>query len=253
VAALCAGAAAPLFIASAASADPIANSICTSQYNGLGQVTVFGVNLTDVACNALGGVNLSFDNAGTGPQGAQGAVGATGATGPAGPTGGTGGTGAAGAPGNPGPQGAQGVTGPQGGTGLQGPIGNVGGTGLQGVTGAIGIVGGDGPQGGTGLQGGIGPMGLTGGVPAVTLVVGPVLTPAVGAGTFAGNFTAVSAATCPAGTSVLGGGGKVALSGGAGGALDSTLPVGNSWTAQAVVTHAHAGGVISVQAYAFCQ
>ena len=85
------------------------------------------------------------------------------------------------------------------------------------------------------------------------LVVGPVNAPLVGAGTFVGNFTLSSVATCPAGTTILGGGAKVALSGGAGGSLAEDYPTGNSWVATAVTTHAHAGGVITGQAYAFCQ
>ena len=97
------------------------------------------------------------------------------------------------------------------------------------------------------------PVGPTGGVPAVSLVVGPVQAPTVGGGTFAGNFTVASAANCPAGTTLLGGGGHVGLSQGAGGALAASFPQSQSWIAIAVVTHASPKGTITGQAYAFCQ
>ena len=271
VAALCAGAAAPLFVASEASAAPIAHSICIT-YNAaasgflgtdvftaistpFGPGVIYGVNLTDAACNAFNpnAVNLSFDNAAPGPNGGTGPLGITGPSGAAGPTGGTGGTGTPGAPGLPGPQGPQGVTGAQGGTGGQGGTGPAGPGGLAGVTGSQGLVGNDGLQGGTGIQGGIGPIGPSGGIPAVTLVVGPVQAPTIGGATFAGNFTVASAASCPAGTVLLGGGGHVGLTQGAGGALSASFPQGQSWVAIATVTHAAPSGTITGQAYAFCQ
>jgi hypothetical protein len=261
VAALCAGAAAPLFVASTASADPVAHSICItyqvtlSPGNDVFAAPIYGVNLSDAACNAFSSsaVNLSFDNAVPGPQGGTGPAGITGPSGPAGVTGGTGGTGLRGAPGLPGPQGPQGVTGAQGGTGLQGGTGAGGGAGSAGTTGSQGLVGNDGPQGGTGIQGGPGPVGPSGGVPAVTLVVGPVLAPTIGGATFAGNVTPMSSANCPAGTILLGGGGHVGLTQGAGGALSASFPSGQSWLAGATVTHAAPKGTITVQAYAFCQ
>ena len=254
VAALCAGAAAPLFVASAASAAPIAHSICDKYAGGpVYAGPIYGVNLTDAACNAFGGINLTFDNAAPGPAGGTGAAGPTGPSGAQGVTGGTGGTGQTGANGNPGPIGPNGVTGPVGGTGGQGGTGTVGGTGSTGTTGSQGLVGQDGPQGGTGGTGGIGPVGPTGGVPAVSLVVGPVQAPTIGGGTFAGNFTVASAANCPAGTTLLGGGGHVGLSQGAGGALAASFPQSQSWIAIAVVTHAAPKGTITGQAYAFCQ
>ena len=95
----------------------------------------------------------------------------------------------------------------------------------------------------------MGPQGPTGPVQPVTLVVGPVTTPLVGAGTFAGNFTVTSVATCPAGTTILGGGAKVGLGGGTGGALYADYPNANSWVAGAVSDarprrwHDHLAGV----------
>ena len=158
-----------------------------------------------------------------------------------------------GAPGLQGPQGPQGVTGALGGTGGTGGSGPRGGTGVLGVTGPQGLVGQDGGQGGTGLQGGIGPQGPSGGVSPVTLVVGPVQAPTIGGATFAGNFTVASAANCPAGTTLLGGGGHVGLTQGAGGALSASFPQSQSWIAIATVTHAAPKGTITGQAYAFCQ
>ena len=263
VAALCAGAAAPLFIASEASAAPIAHSICAT-YNaaasgGFGLPiftgTIYGVNLTDAACNAFspnGGEPVVRQRRSR-PERRHGSARLTGPSGAAGPTGGTGGTGTPGAPGLPGPQGPQGVTGAQGGTGGPGGTGPAGPGGLAGVTGSQGLVGNDGLQGGTGIQGGIGPIGPSGGIPAVTLVVGPVQAPTIGGATFAGNFTVASAANCPAGTVLLGGGGHVGLTQGAGGALSASFPSGQSWVAIATVTHASPNGTITAQAYAFCQ
>ncbi len=261
VAALCAGAAAPLFVASAASADPFANSICItyaetiSPGNDVFAGTIYGVNLTDAQCSAFSSsaVNLYTDSPQPGGTGGTGVAGPTGSSGAQGPSGGTGGSGVLGDLGLPGPQGPQGVTGIQGGSGPQGGTGGTGGPGGVGTTGSQGLVGNDGPQGGTGLPGGIGPVGPSGGVPAVTLVVGPVQAPTVGGATFAGNFTVASAANCPAGTYLLGGGGHVGLSGGAGGALSASFPSGQSWVAAAVVTHATSTGTITAQAYAFCQ
>ena len=266
VAALCAGAAAPLFMASEATAATIAHTICIS-YNaavstlfggadvmGAGN-PIYGVNLSDAACSAFSAsaVNLSFDAAVDGPQGGTGPQGPTGATGAQGPTGGTGATGKTGSVGLQGPIGPQGPTGAVGGTGLAGPQGPAGTGGVAGVTGSAGIVGQDGGQGGTGIQGGVGPAGPSGGVPAISLVVGPVQAPTIGGATFAGNFTVASAANCPAGTTLLGGGGHVGLTQGAGGALSASFPQGQSWVAIAVVTHAAPKGTITGQAYAFCQ
>jgi len=215
---------------------------------------VLGVNLSDSACASLGGIaNLSFDNAdpgGTGPIGTQGP---TGPTGVAGLTGGTGAAGTPGAKGNPGPQGVQGPTGGTGQTGGTGGTGPKGGSGVAGLTGSAGLIGQDGIQGNQGLPGGQGPVGPTGGAPAVVLVVGPAQAPAVGGGTFAGNFTLASVATCPAGTRLLGGGGHIGLTQGTSGALSSTYPSGNSWVAGAMVTHAASKGTITGQAFAFCQ
>jgi hypothetical protein len=250
-----------LFAASTASAAPIAHTICIHWAGGGGPPTdvftapIYGVNLTDAACNAFSAsaVNLSFDNAVPGPQGGTGPGGITGPSGPQGVTGGTGGTGTQGAQGLPGPQGPQGPTGGTGAVGGTGGTGPQGGSGTAGTTGSQGLVGNDGSQGGTGIQGGIGPVGPSGGVPAVFEVVGPVQAPTIGGATFAGNFTVASAANCPAGTILLGGGGHVGLTQGAGGALSASFPSGQSWVASAVVTHASPKGTITVQAVAFCQ
>jgi hypothetical protein len=243
-----------LFIASAASAAPLAHQICLKTATGTGFSFVLGVNLSDSACAALGGIaNLSFDNAPPGGTGPQGPVGATGPTGVAGPTGGTGGTGGSGAVGNPGPQGVQGPTGGTGQTGGTGGTGPIGGSGIAGLTGNQGLIGQDGPQGNQGIPGGVGPVGPSGGAAPVILVTGPVQAPVTGGGTFAGNFTVASVATCPAGTSILGGGGHIGLSQGTSGALNATYPSGNSWVAGAVVTHAAPSGTITGQAFAFCQ
>ena len=125
VAALCAGAAAPLFVSSGAGAAPLAHSMCIHWTGGPAYTNpIYGVNLTDAACNAFSAtaVNVSFDNAVTGPIGGSGAIGPTGPSGVTGAQGGTGGTGQVGAPGLQGPQGPQGVTGAQGGTGGRPPV-----------------------------------------------------------------------------------------------------------------------------------
>jgi len=258
VAALCAGAAAPLMFASAAEAAPIAHTICITQVNSAPDIfagSIYGVNLTNAACSAFAAnaVNLTFDNAIDGPAGGTGGTGPTGPTGAVGVTGAAGTAGHAGATGLQGPQGPQGTTGPVGAPGGTGGTGPEGGTGGLGVTGSQGLVGQDGQQVGTGGTGGTGPVGPSGGVPAVSVVVGPVQAPTIGGATFAGNFTVASAANCPAGTRLLGGGGHVGLTGGAGGALSASFPQSQSWIAIAVVTHATPKGTITGQGFAFCQ
>jgi hypothetical protein len=63
--------------------------------------------------------------------------------------------------------------------------------------------------------------------------------------------TGVSTATCPAGTVLLGGGAAVAHSNNNLGAIEISQPVGNTWTARAIVTLGGNGG-FSVTAYAVC-
>ena len=120
VAALCAGAAAPLFVASSASADTenlndSAYSLCVDSTN----TVVLGVDFSDLECTHLFGINYVF-------------AGVAGPTGPAGPPGGTGG---------PGPQGPTGALGATGSIGATGSTGSAGATGAAGPTGAAGAAG----------------------------------------------------------------------------------------------------------------
>ena len=86
VAALCAGAAAPLFMASAASADlnsaRDAYSLCVDSTS----TVVLGVDLSDLECTHLFGTNYVFAGV-TGPTGAAGGTGGTGGLGLARPDG----------------------------------------------------------------------------------------------------------------------------------------------------------------------
>jgi len=282
VAALSVGAATPLFMATAAGAlGGPAVSICVTA-NGVttgvgGNANPGGSNpyassaTAQAACSASGGQYLTFN----GPQGPQGATGATGATGP------TGATGAAGPLGPTGPKGATGATGPtgaagptgtsptgaKGATGPQGATGAAGATGAQGLTGPAGTVGDFGIQGPAGAAGPTGPAGSTGiiGIPgpsgpvpggafyvvgavsaAQTAVVGQQAPPQT-----AGPATA----TCPPGTSAIGGGGKIVHTGGARAAIQESYPTPGpntqGWVARGVVTLA--GGTLTVQAFAICQ
>lgn len=88
---------------------------------------------------------------------------------------------------------AQGPAGPIGPEGPQGPAGPAGADGLTGATGPMGPQGPQGPQGQTGPQGPAGPQGIPGisGYQQVTI---------------SGSNPAGSAATCPFGKRVLGGG-----------------------------------------------
>ena len=222
VAALCAGAAAPLFMASAASAIPNADFICVN----FTTQAIVGVNLTTNPgggagfCDPLLGQNneaVSGPQGGTGPQGPTGAAGGVGpagnagpkgqhgAKGPAGPTGAQGAPGGAGAVGNAGPQGPTGpqgasVTGPGGG---QGPDGNPGVPGPQGATG---------PQGPTGATATLLPVVVDPGCPGVgTCAPGTFLRAMPGD---LGNTLTGAAATgssqirlsCPPGTTLISGG-----------------------------------------------
>ena len=110
VAALCAGAAAPLFIVSSASAAPVAHDDLREQrrcVDGLDTI-VSGSTTRTCVRRSRRSRTTRFDIATAGPAGPVGPTGPTGATGPQGPTGGTGGTGDAGAVGPQGPIGPAG-------------------------------------------------------------------------------------------------------------------------------------------------
>ncbi len=250
VAALCAGAAAPLFMASAASAafsTQGAYSLCVDSTS----TVILGVDFSDLECTHLFGVNYEFD-------------GVTGPTGGTGPAGGTGGVGLLG------PTGAQGVS-PQGGTGGTGVIGPVG-VAPQGVTGPVGVTGAVGPNGGSGLagpqglqgdegiQGPVGPTGGTGGTgPAGAIlgyetIVGPSSTVS---GAVLGTLTAPVDAACPAGTTLVGGGGQTTHTGSArGGLLNDYAVSANTWRARGIVTLTGtfaAPGSVTETSYAVCE
>lgn len=132
--------------------------------------------------------------------------------GPAGPTGPVGPAGPEGAPGPMGPQGLQGPSGPQGVTGPMGPAGPQGATGATGPmgppggAGTLGPAGPMGPTGPMGPQGATGPMGPTGpagssGISGLELVTA---SSAVNS-----TNTKIVTATCPAGKTVIAGGGSI--------------------------------------------
>ena len=138
---------------------------------------------------------------------------------------------------------AQGLTGPAGTVGdfgIQGPAGAAGPTGPAGPTGIIGVPGPSGPVPG-------GAFYVVGAVSAAqTAVVGQQAPPQT-----AGPATA----TCPPGTSAIGGGGKIVHTGGARAAIQESYPTPGphtqGWVARGVVTVA--GGTLTVQAFAICQ
>lgn len=121
--------------------------------------------------NQLGG------SGSTGPKGDAGPAGIAGAVGPAGPTGPVGAVGATGATGPTGPQGPIGGTGPQGPAGPVGPVGATGANGPQGIQGVPGLA---------------------------SASVARTTTPSV---PIAGGGTYTASIACPAGKTVLGGGG----------------------------------------------
>ena len=86
VAALCAGAAAPLFMASAASANVPSNQAAYSLCVDSTSTVVLGVDFTDLQCTHLFGTNYVFAGV-AGPTGGTGPQGGTGGIGPKGPTG----------------------------------------------------------------------------------------------------------------------------------------------------------------------
>jgi len=262
VAALCAGVAAPLFMASAASAAQPPNGtdatfMCLPAGSPPSPVIEAIIDLPHAATLAAA---QAFCTGAIDPTSvAVEVTGPAGATGPAGPTGaigGQGGTGLTGSVGNTGLKGAQGPTGPVGGSG------GTGGTGSNGAQGATGPVGGaptgpTGPGGGTGSQGIIGPQGPSGsqGVTGPTATVIPTFIASAGATalpagpgelgntrTVTGNSQILEA--CPSGTNLVGGGAEL-LPGNADvrGILESSFPnpasAGNSsneWVVTAEVT-----------------
>jgi hypothetical protein len=270
VAALCAGAAAPLFMASAAfAAPPVPNGtdatfICAAQ--GIFIATIidlphsFGVAAAQSFCPA-GTQALEV----TGPIGAIGPIGPTGGSGPAGPQGGTGLQGNTGIKGAQGPTGAGGASGGIGGSGPNGAVGATGPqgpaptgpTGPGGTGGDVGLIG---PQGPSGAQGPTGP----------TAVVNPTTifqdtTPHVllaGPGEL-GNTVPQGGSSqikfsCPAGNLV--GGGALVFPQGAisvHGILESSFPdptVQNQWIVTGEVTGTgNPGDVVAVLPYVNCQ
>ena len=251
VAALCAGAAAPLFMASAASATPIASQDAYSLCVDSTSTVVLGVDFSDLECTHLFGTNFVFDGVagptgGTGPQGGTGGPGPQGPTGAPGqsPQGGTGGTGGTGLIGS-GPQGATGPVGVTGGTGSAGGTGLAGPQGVQGDEGIIGVAGVTGGTGGTGAGGTIGGVHYI--VGASSTVSGAVL----------GTLTAPVDASCPAGLTLIGGGGQTTHTGSARGGLLNDYAVGaNTWRARGIVTLTGtfaAPGSVTETSYAVCQ
>jgi collagen type I/II/III/V/XI/XXIV/XXVII alpha len=180
--------------------------------------------------------------------GARGAAGAPGARGPGGPPGARGPTGLAGAPGANGAAGTRGATGAKGATGpgggARGPTGAKGATGAKGSTGAQGPTG---ARGVTGETGATGPRGPTGSIGSQIIIAtaASLTSPATD------DETGLSTATCPDGTILLGGGASIAHSNNNRGAIEISQPVGNTWTAKAIVTTGGAGA-FSVTAYAVC-
>jgi hypothetical protein len=133
---------------------------------------------------------------------------ATGATGPTGPAGPTGATGANGATGATGPTGAGGVTGATGATGAAGATGPIGATGATGPTGSTGPAGPTGASGPTYTAG----AGLTlaGGTLSVNFAGSGVASTVSRSDHVHSLSDAVCAGTqcsCPAGTTLAGGGG----------------------------------------------
>ena len=175
-----------------------------------------------------------------GPEGPQGPAGADGAVGPQGPAG------ADGAVGPQGPAGADGADGADGAIGPQGPAGADGADGADGANGLDGAVGPQGPAGADGADGAVGPQGPAGADGADGVSGYQIVSSSGTSGFFASTF-AVTAA-CPAGKSVVGGGGNVSPNAYLRGSLPSTS---GTWTVRAG-KRSEAFGPIAVQAYAIC-
>ena len=153
-----------------------------------------------------------------------------------GPQGQTGATGEQGPKGDTGPKGAKGDTGA---TGAQGPKGDTG------ATGATGPIGQTGPKGDTGA---VGPAGPAGGINNTTIVTGASVSTA--GNPAAGALTGVATVSCATGKAV-GGGASVTQGSGAKGAVATSFPTANGWSASAIVTVA-GGGSISITPYVIC-
>jgi hypothetical protein len=172
-------------------------------------------------------------------QGPTGGVGPTGTQGIQGPTGLTGPTGT---------QGIQGPTGLTGPTGTQGPIGP---TGTTGSTGATGSTGSAGATGSTGPTGATGPTGLAASQIVAGTAVQTANAPALGT-------PVTSTATCPAGKTLLGGGGRVFTSGSGtpndAAMLSESYPsAAGTWKAVGTVAATLSGSQkIVVEAYVVC-
>jgi hypothetical protein len=147
--------------------------------------------------------------------------------------------GASGAPG------ATGAQGPAGATGAQGPKGDTGATGATGVTGATGAQGPQGPMGPMGPMGLQGPQGQQG-APGVS---GYEIVTASGLVSLGNGQEATIGVLCPAGKSVLGGGGNTLLSGMA---LARSYPnSANSWEIK--FRNVSSGSLLgTIEAYAIC-
>ncbi len=206
---------------------------------------------------ATGAAGPSGPTGPTGPSGARGPTGAgvtgpTGAIGPTGPTGGRGPTGR----GATGPTGAPGATGATGPSGARGPTGR-GATGPTGVPGATGATGPSGARGPTGA-GATGPTGPPGpaGFPGSVIIAG---TPVTTAPNPAPGQKASATASCPPGSSLLGGGGRATVNGLPQAplvAIYQTYPSSaDTWTASGIVLVRPVGGggsAMTVQAYVVC-
>jgi hypothetical protein len=153
-------------------------------------------------------------------------------------------------------RGATGEAGPQGPVGAQGPRGETGSTGARGSTGATGAAG---PAGPAGPIGPVGPQGLQGvqgpaGPSGSQLVVG---TPVVSAPATPRQTLVTATATCPAGKTLLGGGGHITTTANQKdrAVLVSSYPsTTGTWTVIGVVAVGNlpAGRTMTVTAHALC-
>ena len=134
--------------------------------------------------------------------------------------------------------------GQRGSEGLPGPIGLVGPTGAAGAGGSKGATGPTGTAGAKGATGNTGPT-------EVTRVAGAEVTVTGIVGTLSGEATA----TCPTGSTVVGGGASTKFEGTEyKGSVASSYPSGTSqsWIATALVTATGASGDLGVTAYVLC-
>ena len=186
----------------------------------------------------------------TGSQGTQGNIGYTGSTGSQGIAGYTGSQGAQGNNGYTGSIGASGYTGSIGATGnmgytgsqgIQGVAGYIGSTGQTGAAGYTGSIGATGTTGYTGSQGNQGNIGYTGSIGIG--YTGSTGTFASGQDIVAGNVTINGYLSANGSTGTRG---QVLASNGAGGIYWTTDQVGNSVTANTVVTSTLAADSINI-------